>query len=92
MSNLNNEDGRTVAMILKSYRKDKGITLQEVGDRVGTGKQYIHSIEKGRSFVSIAQAANFAESLGENKLIWVQAALQDMANRSNFNFIIKMRE
>ena len=53
---------------IQSVRKNKGITQEELGRRVGLGKSSISKIEKGLTHISAEDAAILMEAMGEKLL------------------------
>ena len=47
-------------------------------------------IEKGRKFLSVSRAAEFADILGYSKEQFVRLALQDEVSRSGLKFKVKL--
>ena len=59
-------------MTIKQLRKAKGITQQELADRLNKKFQYISAIETGKRNVSIEMYAEICTSLGYTELETLQ--------------------
>ena len=68
-------------MIL-SYRLSQEITQVEMAQKLGTSKQELCNIEKGRKAVSVERAVSFAKILKMPPKTFAKYALQDQLNKA----------
>lgn len=66
---------KNVGAQMRAARLANGLTLKQVGEKVGFGKQYISGIERGVQTVSFAQLQKIADAMGyevtiEFRLAW----------------------
>ncbi|MGM9736891.1 MAG: helix-turn-helix transcriptional regulator [Candidatus Cryptobacteroides sp.] len=50
--------------LLRSRRKELGITQQELADRIGRGRSYVNRIEKGETDMQLSSLLRIADALG----------------------------
>lgn len=77
----------TLGVTIQSVRQSKGMTQQELGDRVGLPKSSISKIERGLTHISFEDAALLLDAMGEKldvRLLGGQAALSEKIERSRF--------
>lgn len=58
---------------MREARLGAGLTLDQLGDRVGFGKQYISGIERGVQTVSFSQLQKIADAMDCDVVIEVRA-------------------
>ena len=62
-------DSNLLGSTIQAVRKNKGITQEELGRRVGLGKSSISKIEKGLTHISAEDAAILLEAMGEQLVL-----------------------
>lgn len=76
-----------LGVIIKSVRKSKGLTQQELGDRVGLPKSSISKIENGLTHISFEDAALLLDAMGEKldvRLLGESTSLAEQAEKGRF--------
>jgi transcriptional regulator with XRE-family HTH domain len=56
---------------LKQLREKKGLSLQEVADRMGTDRANVHRLENAPGNPTVATLARYAEAMGKRIVISV---------------------
>jgi len=67
-----------------------GISQAQLAQRLGTGRQSVCDIEKGRALVSVEKAAKIANALDHNRKLFVRLALQDQIARAGLKLVVKV--
>lgn len=65
---------------LLNYRKDSGLTQQEVADKAGMARTTYSSIEQGRRKPSVAKAMRIASLLGFKWTLFFDEKLRDSSH------------
>lgn len=55
-----------IARKLRTLRKEKGLTLKQLSEKVGCTKSYISQVEKAHTLPSLSAVGKFAAALGVN--------------------------
>lgn len=72
---------------IQGVRKSKGLTQQELGDRVGLPKSSISKIESGLTHISFEDASLLLDAMGEKldvRLLGGDASLAEKVERGRF--------
>jgi len=56
--------GKLVANNLKQLRENKGLTLEELGSKIGVSRQAIWNMENDTSWITKDKAAKLSKALG----------------------------
>ena len=51
-------------VVLRAYRHDRGLTLEQLSERVGVVHSFIHSLESGKKQPSLQMILKLAVALG----------------------------
>ena len=62
---------------LKTLRKRNGMTLEELGEEIGTSKSYMHELENGKCEPSFHKAYALAKVLGVEMKLFGREAEKD---------------
>lgn len=54
---------KQVGQMIRVVRRSQGVTLQELGDKIGMGRPSVINIEKGRQNISVEQLHQIAQAL-----------------------------
>ena len=87
------QDTLTFGAMIKNIRltEYENMTQQKFADEVlGLSKTRLSDIENNRKSISISKAIEFAKILGHSKRFFVTIAIQDMLNKNNLNYAIKI--
>ena len=74
-------DSNLLGSTIQAVRKNKGITQEELGHRVGLGKSSISKIEKGLTHISAEDAAILLEAMGEQLMLSASGIDENAATR-----------
>jgi len=66
---------------LEALRLSDGLSLSEFAKKLGTSRQQLCDIEKGRRVVSEEKAASFAKRLGYSEQSFIRQVIQDRLNK-----------
>ncbi len=80
----------TIASLLESIRMSDDVSQSAFAKKLKISKSHLCDIEKGRKFLSVSRAAEFADILGYSKEQFVRLALQDEVSRSGLKFKVKL--
>ncbi len=76
--------------MLTSIRLSEEISQKDFAKNLGISKSDLCDIEKGRKFVSIQRAAQFAKKLNDSPEVFIQYVIQDEILRAGLNCAIKI--
>lgn len=68
-------------IVLRSYRMEKGFTLEQLSERVGVVHSFIHSLESGKKQPSLKMILKLAAALGVRPGDLVNATEDRLAGR-----------
>ncbi len=80
----------TIGRLLESIRLGEDLTQAIFAKKLKISKSHLCDIEKGRKFLSVSRAAEFADQLGYSKEQFVRLSLQDEVSRSGLKFKVKL--
>lgn len=80
----------TIGSLLESIRLGDEITQSAFAKTLKISRSHLCDIEKGRKFLSVSRAAEFADLLGYSKEQFVRLSLQDEVSRSGLNFKVTL--
>ncbi|MBC7754271.1 MAG: helix-turn-helix transcriptional regulator [Moraxellaceae bacterium] len=80
----------SIASLIESIRLGDDITQSAFAKKLKISKSHLCDIEKGRKFLSVSRAADFAKLLGFSEEQFVRLALQDEISRSGLKFKVKL--
>ncbi len=80
----------TIGRLLESIRLDENLTQAIFAKKLKISKSHLCDIEKGRKFLSVSRAAQFAAQLGYSQEQFVRLSLQDEVSRSGLKFKVKL--
>ena len=80
----------SMADLLNSIRLCDELTMAAFSKKLKISTSHLNDIEKGRKFVSIERAAEFAKKLGYSKEQFVRISIQDKINKANLKLKIKI--
>ena len=80
----------TIGNTLLALRKCEEITQANFAKQIGISKQLLCDIEHGQRPVGIKLAINFAKALGMNPKSFIRLTLQDVVNRENLHYTVKL--
>lgn len=82
--------GETIQTIrLTEY---ESLKQKEFADLLGVSKSYLCDLENNRKPVSIKKALDLANKLGQSKRFFVTLAVDDILQKNNLNYKIKLEE
>ena len=68
-------------VVLRAYRHDRGLTLEQLSERVGVVHSFIHSLESGKKQPSLQMILKLAVALGVRPGELVNAAADRISER-----------
>ena len=71
--------------LIKAVRSTQNITMEQLGAILGSSRQYVNNLEKGRDTTSLAKAIEIAESFGYNPKFFIEVWVDDQLERVNLN-------
>ena len=80
----------TIARLLESIRLSDNLTQGVFAKKLKISKSHLCDIEKGRKFLSVSRAADFADLLGYSRDQFVRLSLQDEVSRSGLKYKVKL--
>jgi antitoxin HigA-1 len=80
----------SIASLIESIRLGDDMTQSVFSKKLKISKSHLCDIEKGRKFLSVSRAADFAKLLGFSEEQFVRLALQDEISRSGLKFKVKL--
>ena len=80
----------TFGDMLHSLRLCDEISQTEFAEKLGISRSHLCDIEKGRKLVSPQKAAEYAKTLQNSEVLFVQMALQDQVNQVGEPYIVKL--
>ncbi len=80
----------SIASLIESIRLGDDMTQSSFAKKLKISKSHLCDIEKGRKFLSVSRAADFAKLLGFSEEQFVRLALQDEISRSGLKFKVKL--
>lgn len=86
------EQSLTLGAFIESIRLGEENTQVEFANILGISRSHLCDIEKGRKSVSVAKAAEYAETLGYSKEQFVRLALQDEVHRAGLKMNVSVEE
>lgn len=75
-----------IGALLKRARQREGLTLREMGKRLGFSAAHLCELEKGNKLVSPERAVRMARELGLDPQVCVEAALQDLLDQQGVGY------
>ena len=82
----------TFGNLLLAIRQSEEVSQAEFGKKLGVSKQYLCDIEKGRRFVSVKAAIDFAHKLCYSERYFIKLCLQDMLDREGIKLVIELQK
>jgi transcriptional regulator with XRE-family HTH domain len=76
----------TTGEVLKAFRKCEGLTLKQLGQRLGISHQLISTYERGEALPSLEQASKLAVALGLAPDSLVHHVVKDQLKRAGLNW------
>ena len=80
----------TLGSFILSIRQGEEQSQVEFAKILGTSRQILCDIERGRRIISPKKAAEYAERLGYSKKQFVRLCLQDMIDRDHLGLIVEI--
>lgn len=75
----------TIGTLLRGYRVRKDLILDDVASILGVSKSYVSDLEHDRKKISLSQAADIAEKLGDSPevyaVVWIENRLLEAGLR-----------
>jgi len=81
----------TFGQLLASLRQCDEAGLAQFAATLGISRQHLHQLETGEKSVSPERAVRFARLLGQSESLFLQLALQDLANDSGITAIVQVK-
>jgi transcriptional regulator with XRE-family HTH domain len=76
----------SVGKLIRAYRTQNDISIQELALRLGVTKGYISNIETGKKEISLDKALSLCESLGEVKEVYARVWFEEQARNAGLDF------
>lgn len=77
--------------LLWAIRQGEELSQSAFAEQLNVSRQYLCDVERGRRFVSVKAAAEFANILGYAPSQFVRICLQDAIDRDGLAFIVEIK-
>lgn len=68
---------------LKTYRNQRGLTIEEAAARTCVSSRHLTSLEHGRANITLVTAARICAALGIDPLAWLEAFWHEQLRQSD---------
>lgn len=75
---------------MAAVREKEQASLAAFAERLEISRQHLNHIERGQKRVSPERALRFAGALGQDELIFLQSALQDVVNGLDLDAMVSV--
>ncbi len=81
----------TFGQLLTAQREAEEVGVTRFAAKLGVSRQHLHLLETGQKRVSPERAVRFARLLGQSEALYLQLALQDLADASGLSAQVEVR-
>ncbi len=81
----------TFGQVLSAIRKSDQGNAADFAGKLGISRQHLHQLESGSKRVSTVRAVRFSRVLGQSQTLFLQLALQDLANDSGVSASVVLK-
>ena len=81
----------TFGQMIAALRKCDEVSQTQMAKKLGISSAKLCDIEKGRRFISIERAAQWARIFGHSEYLFVSLLLEDQMRKSGLNFEVTLK-